>query len=93
MVKNEMLKMVAEKANTSQKEADAVLAAYVEVVKEILAKDENEKVALGNIGSFKVKSVPERRGIIRMGERAGEEYVTPAHSEITFKMSKTAKML
>ena len=41
----------------------------------------------------KAKTVPERRGKIMMGDRKGEEYVTPQHDEICFKMSKSAKQL
>lgn len=93
MVKNEMLKLVAEKASMTQKEIETALSAYVDVVTETLTKDSKEKIALGNLGNFKVKEVPERRGIIRMGARTGEEYVTPAHSEITFKMNKSTKAL
>ena len=28
-----------------------------------------------------------------LGDRKGEEYITPAHQEITFKMNKSAKQL
>ena len=90
MVKNDMLKIVAEKAEVSQKQADAVLSAYVEVVAETLAKDTKGKVALGNLGSFKVKEVPARDGVSAIN---GQPWHTDAHNEITFKMSKTAKML
>ena len=91
MVKNEMLKLVAEKAEVSQKQVDAVLTAYVEVVTETLAKDEKDRISLGNLGNFKVKEVPERKGVSTLVEN--KEWVKPAHSEITFKMNKSAKML
>lgn len=90
MVKNEMLKMVAEKASMTQKEVETALTAYVEVVAETLAKDTKEKVALGNLGSFKVKEVPARDGVSAIN---GKPWHTDAHNEITFKMSKTAKMI
>lgn len=93
MLKNEILKMVATKAEKTQKDVDAVLTAYTEVVLEVLEENREEKITLGTLGAFKVKNVPERKGVIRMGTKSGEEYVTPAHDEITFKMSKTAKML
>ena len=90
MVKNEMLKIVAEKAELSQKQVDAVLSAYVEVVTDTLAKDSKEKIALGNLGNFKVKEVPARDGVSAIN---GKSWHTDAHNEITFKMSKTAKMI
>lgn len=90
MVKNEMLKKVAEKSELSQKQVEAALSAYVDVVIETLEKDDNEKVALCGIGNFKVKSVPARDGVSAIN---GKPWHTDAHKEITFKMSKTAKML
>ena len=69
-----------------------------EVLKAVVNKVEGasnhaESVAVGKLGKFKVKTVPERRGKIMMGNRKGEEYVTPQHDEICFKMSKSAKQL
>lgn len=93
MVKNEMLKKVSEVSGLSQKDVSAVLSAYATVVVDTLTANRDEKIALENIGTFKVKNVPERKGIIRMGARTGEEYVVPSHSEITFKMSKSAKTI
>lgn len=90
MVKNDMLKMVAEKASMTQKEVETALTAYIEVVTETLAKDSKEKIALGGLGNFKVKEVPARDGVSAIN---GQPWHTDAHNEITFKMSKTAKML
>lgn len=93
MVKNELLKAVAEKAELSQKDVDTVLTAFENVVTETLTVNADEKIALRKLGAFKVKTVPERVGKIMMGERKGEEYRVPEHNEITFKMSKTAKQI
>lgn len=93
MVKTELLKAVAEKVELSQKDVDAVLTAFENVVTETLTANTDEKIALGKLGTFKVKIVPERVGKIMMGERKGEQYCVPEHSEITFKMSKTAKQI
>ena len=81
MTKNEVLKAVVNKVEgASQKDIAVILDAF-------------ESVAVGKLGKFKVKTVPERRGKIMMGDRKGEEYVTPQHDEICFKMSKSAKQL
>lgn len=94
MTKNEVLKAVSNKVDgASQKDIAVILDAFADVITETLIADHTESVAVGKFGKFKVKDVPERRGTIMMGDRKGEEYVTPAHAEITFKMSKTAKQL
>lgn len=94
MTKNEVLKAVSNKVEgASQKDIAIILDAFADVIIETLTADHAESVAVGKLGKFKVKEVPERRGTIMMGDRKGEEYVTPAHAEITFKMSKTAKQL
>lgn len=94
MTKNEVLKAVSNKVDgASQKDIAVILDAFTDVITETLTANHTESVAVGKLGKFKVKTVPERRGTIMMGDRKGEEYVTPKHSEITFKMSKTAKQL
>ena len=94
MTKNEVLKAVANKVEgASQKDIAVILDVFADVITETLTANHAESVAVGKLGKFKVKTVPERRGKIMMGDRKGEEYVTPQHDEITFKMSKTAKQL
>ena len=94
MTKTILLKNIAGKLEgCSQKDVSAVLDAFEEVIVETLNADPTEAVPVGKIGKFKVKTVPERRGKIMMGDRKGEEYVTPQHDEICFKMSKSAKQL
>lgn len=95
MTKNDFIGKIQEaiSIDVTKKDLAEIVDAISTVVVDTLKNDKDEKVTIPNLGMFKVKEVGERRGIIRMGDRAGEEYVTPAHSEITFKMSKTAKML
>lgn len=91
MTKLEMLKAVAEKAETTQKVVDEVLASYVDVVVETLKSDKDEKITLPNIGTFRVKHVAEKHGVATLGEK--KEWTKPAHDEITFKISKSVKEL
>ena len=91
MTKAEMNKKVSEVTGLSQKDVDAVIAAYVGVVIDTLRADRDEKIALGGIGSFKVKNVPERSGKIMLGEKKGEVWTKPAHDEIIFKISSSVK--
>ncbi len=94
MVKNELISAIAERIEGAKKgDIAVVLDTFAEVITDTLKANDKESVPVGKLGKFKVKTVSERRGKIMLGERAGETYVTPAHQEITFKMSKTAKQL
>lgn len=94
MTKTILLKNIAGKLEgCSQKDVSAVLDAFEEVITDTLKADTTESVPVGKLGKFKVKDVPERTGKIMLGDRKGEEYITPAHQEITFKMNKSAKQL
>lgn len=94
MTKNEMIKNVADCVEGfSQKDVDAILAAYVGVVKDTLAKDKDEKVTLPGIGAFSVKHVPERTGVVQLGESKGTLWTKPAHDELVFKIAKSIKEL
>lgn len=90
MIKSELTKKIVNKLEGfNQKDIDAVLIAMGEVV--IEAMESEDKVALPGLGVFSVKDVPERRGTIHLGDRKGEEYVTPAHKEPKFKAVKAFK--
>ena len=94
MVMNELVNEIASRIEGAKKgDIAVVLDTFAEVITDTLKADSTESVPVGKLGKFKVKTVPERRGKIMMGDRKGEEYVTPQHDEITFKMSKTAKQL
>ena len=93
MTKVDTIKNVSDATGILQKDVDAVLAAYATVVTESLTENKDETIPLPGLGTFKVKDVNERRGTIMMGDRKGEEYVTPAHQEPTFKLSKSVKEL
>lgn len=94
MIKTELINAIAERIEGAKKgDITLILDTYAEVITDTLKKDSTEAVPVGKLGKFKVKTVPERRGKIMMGDRKGEEYVTPQHDEITFKMSKAAKQL
>lgn len=94
MTKTDLITAIANRVDGAKKGDIAVIIdTYAEVITDTLKADATESVPVGKLGKFKVKTVPERRGKIMMGDRKGEEYVTPQHDEITFKMSKTAKQL
>ena len=94
MIKTELINAIAERIEEAKKgDIALILDTYAEVLTDTLKADTTESVPVGKLGKFKVKTVPERRGKIMMGDRKGEEYVTPQHDEICFKMSKSAKQL
>lgn len=94
MIKTELINAIAERIEGAKKgDIALILDTYAEVITDTLKADTTESVPVGKLGKFKVKTVPERRGKIIMGDRKGEEYVTPQHDEICFKMSKSAKQL
>lgn len=94
MTKTDLITAIANRVDGAKKGDIAVIIdTYAEVITDTLKADATESVPVGKLGKFKVKTVPERRGKIMMGDRKGEEYVTPQHDEICFKMSKSAKQL
>ena len=90
MTKAELIKNIGNKVDgVNQKQIDEVLIALGEVIVDVVKAD--DKVTIPNIGTVSVKTVPERRGKIMMGERKGEEYVVPQHREPKIKLTKSFK--
>ena len=74
----------------SQREINAVVEAFEEVIVDTLAADHDEYVTFGKLGKFKAKEVPARDGVSAIN---GKAWHTDEHVEIVFKLSKTGKML
>lgn len=91
MVKNEMIKKVAEVSGLSQKDVDTVLTAYATTVVNTLTENKDEKITLPELGTFSVKHVAERSGIAALA--GGKAWTKPAHDEIQFKITKSIKEL
>lgn len=90
MTKNELIKSIRNKVeNVNQNDIASVLDALSEVVVEVVKADDD--VTIPGIGKVSVKTVPERRGKIMMGNRKGEEYVVPQHREPKIKLTKSFK--
>lgn len=90
MTKAELIKSIGSKVEgVNQRQIDEVLTALGEVVADVVKAD--DKVTIPNIGTVSVKTVPERRGKIMMGNRKGEEYVVPEHREPKIKLVKSFK--
>ena len=92
MVKVDVLRKVASKLEgCRQKDIEAVLSAYAEVVLETLSEDKTEKVPLPGIGNFTAKHVNERTGVAALAD--GKEWTVPEHDELKFAISKSVKTL
>lgn len=91
MTKNELVNKIVEKTDMYKKNCEDVINALSDVVIESLTENHDEKITIPGLGTFKVKDVPERTGKVMMGDKKGDTWVKPAHSEITFKMSKSVK--
>lgn len=98
MRKPELLKAVCEGLKEKELELthgqiDTVLVVFEDVIAETISADKSEEIKFGKLGTFKSKNVPERKGIIQLGENKGSEWVKPQHFELTFKVSKAVKEL
>lgn len=86
MNKTELVTEIAEKADTSKKEAEVVLRAFTDVVTEQLKK--GEKIQLVGFGTFKVAERSARTG---RNPQTGEEMQIAASKAPKFKAGKALK--
>ncbi|HEY9738052.1 MAG TPA: HU family DNA-binding protein [Trichocoleus sp.] len=86
MNKAELVDKVAEKANVTKKEADALINAITESVMEAVAA--GEKVTLVGFGTFEPRSRAEREG---RNPKTGETMKIPASTVPAFSAGKLFK--
>ena len=86
MNKAELIAAMADRADLSRKDTEAVLKAFVEVVTEELKK--GEKIQLVGFGTFEVSERAERIG---RNPQSGEEMIIPASKAPKFKAGKALK--
>lgn len=91
MNKVDMIKAVASEADVANKVVEAVVDAYGKFVLGALNENRDEKVPLPGLGSFSVKHVAERSGVAALA--GGKEWTKPAHDELKFTISKSAKQI
>ena len=89
MNKKELIAKIAEKMGTTKKAAGEQLDVIVEVITDALKAGETVKIT--GFGAFSTVDVAERTGIIQLGDRKGETYVTPAHRSPKFKAASALK--
>lgn len=88
MVKIDLVRAIAKETGVTQENVEAVLDGFSNVVVNVLTEDHADKVAIPNLGSFKLKHVAEKRGTSKI---TNGEWVKPAHNEIYFKVSPLVK--
>jgi len=84
--KSELTKEVAAKLNSKQNEAEKVIDALIESIKDNLAK--GEKVQIIGFGSFEVRNRAARKG---RNPQTGETLTIPATKVPAFKPGKALK--
>ena len=88
MKKADFIKAIAKQAGTSQKEADAVLAAALATIRDALKK--GDSVAFLKLGTFKISKRAARKG---RNPQTGKEIQIPAAKLPVFKASAAFKEL
>ena len=86
MNRPELTSIIADKVNTTKKQADAVIDAFIETIIETLQND--EKVVLTGFGTFEAH---DRAAKIGRNPVTGEEISIPGSKAPTFKASKSFK--
>ena len=90
MNKSEMIKTICSKVEgATQKDISVIVDALAETITEELQA--GGEVTIPGVAKFTVTDVAERKGVIQMGARKGEEYVTPAHKAPKAKIAKALK--
>lgn len=86
MTKTELITLVAEKAGTTKKNADAALTAVIDSITETLAK--GEKVQLVGFGTFEVRERAAREGV---NPQTRKKISIPATKVPAFKAGRALK--
>ncbi len=86
MNKSELVDKIAEKANVTKKEADAILTATIDSIMEAVSN--GEKITLVGFGTFEARQRQEREG---RNPKTGEAMVIPASTVPAFSAGKLFK--
>nr|DAO66492.1 MAG TPA: Bacterial DNA-binding protein [Caudoviricetes sp.] len=91
----EIVTRATDKGTCTYTQADVlnIIDSFVEIVQEKLSADKEEKIPLFGLGNFIVKHIPEKSGVINMGDKKGQAWSKPAHDEIAFKVTSSVKTI
>jgi DNA-binding protein HU-beta len=88
MTKAELVSAITQKAQIRKKDAEVFLNAFIEVVKETLARE--EKIEIRNFGTFYMQKRAKR---IARNPRKGKKVIVPPKLTPAFKVGKGLKKL
>ena len=88
MNKAQLIDGIVAKTGLKKKDTEAIIAAFIDISAETLAK--GEKVQIAGLGSFEVKTKAQRMG---RNPKTQEAIVIPESKAIAFSASKTLKEL
>jgi len=86
MTKAELISAIAKKGQIRKKDAEAFLNAFIEVVKETLARE--EKIEIRDFGTFYMAKRARR---VARNPRKGKKVIVPAKLSPAFKVGKGLK--
>ncbi len=86
MNKNELVSIVAEKAEVTKKTAEDIFDMFLATIQETL--ENGEKVVISGFGTFEVRQRIARKG---HNPRTGEDISIPAQNTPAFRAGKTLK--
>lgn len=90
MVKNEIVKEIANKTGITQKDTDTVLTAFQEVIRENVIKGEDVKII--GFMNFEKITIPARSGVSKL-RGVEKAWTSEAHDEIKATLSKSYKAI
>jgi DNA-binding protein HU-beta len=88
MNKEQLVSEIASKTGSTKKEAQDFLDAYISVVTEALADNDNQNIQLAGFGSLTVKK---RKATTGRNPRTGEEIKIAAKNVVKFSPAKKLK--
>jgi DNA-binding protein HU-beta len=91
MTKANFITALAEKTNITKKDVTTIVDVLPEVIKEVVAS--GDKISLTGFISFEKVDIPEKTGVVQLGDKKGSTWTTPAHSEVKAKLSKSYKTI
>ena len=87
MNKTELVVLMAQKAQVTQKVAEDLLGVFVDILTDTLGK-KGEKVVVTGLGTFEVRTRARRQG---KNPRTGEAIIVPEQKSPAFKAGKSLK--
>lgn len=86
MKKIDIIEKYASLKEISKKEATEIVETVIGLI--ATGIEDDGVVDLYGFGKYTVETVPERTRKYTMGDKKGQEYITPSHKKVKFKAAK-----